>query len=118
MVKLLALFLAPLIISRLVALAFSFGPGRKLSGRLLGEGISPGDVVDLAQKYSRSASEVVLESAVKWRDEGLPLRRAARARRLYWPAIAADASELLLSAGTLVKVISEFLRDREKLQRQ
>ena len=112
--RLVLVIVAPLVISRIVALAVSLRPGRSLAERVVGQGVDAEEIKALARKYSRDASETVLENVVKWREEGAPFR----GRQKRWAGLVADASELLLAGGTLLKVASEFLEERERLHRR
>jgi hypothetical protein len=114
----LAAILAPLLISRAVGLILRTRQGDKLAGALLGQGAGSQDAREIAQKYSQTASEVVIENAMRWREAGVPLKRAAREGKATWPALTKDIAELLTVGGTFVRVVSEFLQEREQIRRR
>ena len=107
-----------MIISKLIGAILGTSPGKRLAQRVIGERADLEEAREVAQKYSHSASEVMLENAMRWREEGVPLERAAREKRLHWPSVTSDISELMLAGGAFLKVVSEFLRERERLQRR
>jgi hypothetical protein len=114
----LAAILAPLLVSRVVGLILRTRQGGRLAGTFVGQGAGSEDARQIAQKYSQTVSEVVIENAMRWREAGVPLKRSAREGKATWPTLTKDIAELLTVGGTFMQVVAEFLQERERIRRR
>jgi hypothetical protein len=115
--RLLVVLVLPLIIGKVLELFLSTGPGKSVARRAGVADLTPDEGIEMAKKYAAaaggavSAAATALTAPVVHASSPLP-----NPRNMALSAIAQDTAELLLATGALVKVVGDFLKDREQLK--
>jgi hypothetical protein len=115
--RLLVVLVLPLVIGKLLELFLSSGPGRSVAEKAgIGE-LTTGEGIDLAKKYASAAGAAVATAATALTSSvPQPLYPLTSAKTASYAAVAQDTAELLIATGALVKVVGDFLKDRERLR--
>lgn len=115
--RLLVVLVLPLILGKVLQIFLGSGPGKKLTKNVgLGD-LSTEEGIDMATKYA-SAGSAALSAAVTAIGNKTQLATGAvpNPKSLATAAVAQDTAELLLATGALVKVVGDFLKEREELR--
>jgi hypothetical protein len=115
--RLVAIVVLPLILGKVLQLFLGSPPGRKLvESAGMGE-LGTEEGVDMATKYA-SAGAAAVSAAVTALGNKTQLAAGAvpNPKTLMTAAVAQDTAELLLATGALVKVVGDFLKEREELR--
>jgi hypothetical protein len=115
--RLLAIVVLPLILGKVLQVFLGTGAGRKLvESAGMGE-LGTEEGIDMATKYA-SAGAGAVSAALTAIGNKTQLATGAvpNANALMTAAVAQDTAELLLATGALVKVVGDFLKDREELR--
>jgi hypothetical protein len=115
--RLLVILVLPLVLGKVLQLFLGSGAGKKLTANVgMGE-LSTEEGIDMASKYA-SAGAAAVSTALTALGNKTHLATGAvpSPKSLATAAIAQDTAELLLATGALVKVVGDFLKDREELR--
>jgi hypothetical protein len=115
--RLLFVMVLPLVIAKVLEMFLSSSPGQKAAAKVgMGE-LSTEEGIEMAKKYAAAAGAAVSTAATALTQ---PAQRAStplpNPRNMAYSAVAADTAELLLATGALVKVVGDFIKDREQLK--
>lgn len=115
--RLLVVLVLPLIIGKVLEFFLSSGPGRKAAEKVGAGELTTTEGVEVAKKYAAAGAGAisVAATALAGRVQQAP-HAVPNPKNLSYSAVAADTAELLLATGALVKVVGDFLRDREELK--
>jgi hypothetical protein len=115
--RLLVILVLPLIIGKVLEVFLSSGPGRKVAEKAGVAELSTAEGVEVAKKYAAAGSAAIgtAATALAGRVQQTP-HAVPNPKNLSYAAVAADTAELLLATGALVKVVGDFIRDREELK--
>lgn len=115
--RLLVVLVLPLVLGKFLQVFLGSDAGRKVTAKVgMGE-LSSEEGIDMAVKYA-SAGAAAVSTAVTALGNKAQVANGAvpNPRSLATAAIAQDTAELLLATGALVKVVGDFLKDREELR--
>jgi len=115
--RLLIVLVLPLIVGKVLEMFLSSSPGQKAVAKVgMGE-LSTDEGIEMAKKYAAAAGGAVSAAAAALTK---PATQASsplpNPRNMALSAVAQDTAELLLATGALVKVVGDFLKDREQLK--
>jgi hypothetical protein len=115
--RLLVIFVLPLVLGKALAMFLGSGAGRKLAARVGAAELATEEGIEMASRYA-SAGAGAISGAVSALTNKAELAAGAvpNPKALMTAAVARDTAELLLATGALVKVIGDFLKDREELR--
>ena len=115
--RLLVVMVLPLIIGKLLELFLSSSPGKSVARKAGVAELTTEEGIDMAKKYAAAAGGAVSMAATALTK---PVTQASpplpNPRNMAYSAVAQDTAELLLATGALVKVVGDFLKDREQLK--
>jgi hypothetical protein len=112
--RLLVVLVLPLIIGKVLELFLSSSPGKAVARKAGVAELTTEEGVEMAKKYAAAAGGAVSMAATALtKPASSPLPNP---RNMAYSAVAQDTAELLLATGALVKVIGDFLKDREQLK--
>ncbi|MHB1006704.1 MAG: hypothetical protein ACYC3S_13835 [Chloroflexota bacterium] len=114
MSKTLAAFVLPLAIGRLVEFVMGTPVGKNLAESVNNPSLASDEGKRVVRKYSSAAAAVAVGAVFTLgrRPQGTPGLRRDRAETIGL------AAELLLSAGALAKVASDYIQDQRAVQRR
>lgn len=115
--RVLVVLVLPLIIGKLLEVFLSSGAGRAAAQKVGVPELSTAEGVEVAKKYAAAGAAAFNTAATAL---ARPVVQAPHAvpnpKAFSYAAVAQDTAELLLATGALVKVVGDFLKDREKLR--
>lgn len=109
------LMLLSLVIGEIVKKTLTSGPGRALVGRA---GHPELATMEGAQEASKKVKQGIELARSLTREEAPALPRPRPPTGPRWVGIVRDASEMLLATGSLLKAVSDFVREDEQLRRR
>ena len=115
--RLLVVLVLPLIIGKVLELFLSSGAGKSVARKAgVGE-LTTEEGIEMAKKYAAAAGGAVsLATTALTKPVAQATSPVPNPRNMSYAAIAQDTAELLLATGALVKVVGDFLKDREQLK--
>ncbi len=105
-----------LIIGEVIKRALTSGPGRGLLGRVGHPELATLEGADAASKKIKQGIEFVRSLASPKQQEVAPRERPPAGPR--WLRVVSDASEMLLATGGVLKAVTDFIREDERLRKQ
>lgn len=112
------LFLVPIVLARFVNIVLSSRPGRKLADKAGQAELATEKGIDLAGDYAGKVAAVMTVAAASVQDKVVRLGSEPKRERTSWSQIAHDTADLLLATGGVLKVVAEFVEDKEELARR
>ncbi|HUE75989.1 MAG TPA: hypothetical protein VMP10_04100 [Chloroflexota bacterium] len=114
--KAVLLFILPLVLSKVAEMILSSKPGKNAVRRIGQPELTTEKGIDLATDYSKRAVGALGVAAigVQQKLERSPDDRAG----FSWSNVMQDTADLLLATGGLLRISSEFVRDKEKMRRK
>jgi hypothetical protein len=115
--RLLVVLVLPMVIAKVLEIFLSSGAG-KSAARKAGMGeLTTDEGVEMAKKYAAAAGGAVsLAATALTKPVSQATNPLPNPRNMAYSAVAQDTAELLLATGALVKVVGDFLKDREQLK--
>lgn len=115
--RLAVILLLPIVIAKVLDIFLNSGAGRKLASKSGYAELTTDEGVEMAKKYT-AAGAAALGTAVTALGNRAQLVPNAppNLKRLSMAAVIQDTAELLLATGAVVKVVGDFMRDREELR--
>jgi hypothetical protein len=115
--RLLIVMVLPLVIGKVLELFLSSSPGKSVARKAGVAELTTDEGIEMAKRYAAAAGGAVSMAATALTK---PVTQASPAlpnpRNMAYSAVAQDTAELLLATGALVKVVGDFLKDREQLK--
>jgi hypothetical protein len=112
--KAVLLFILPLVLSKVAQMVLSSKPGKNAVRRIGQPELATEKGVELATDYSKRVASALGVAAIGVQQK---LERSPRETAGYgWSTVMQDTAELLLATGALLRVASEFVRDKEKMR--
>ncbi|TAK24755.1 MAG: hypothetical protein EPO26_05970 [Chloroflexota bacterium] len=108
--RLLILLVLPFVIGKALETFLTSRAGRAVANRAGQPEMATEAGIEMAKQYVSASAQAATGAVSALRGERVTARRGGVA------AIAEDTAELLLAAGAAVKIVSSFLRDRERLR--
>lgn len=108
--RLLFLLVLPFVIGKALEMFLPSRAGRAAASRVGQPELATEAGVEMATQYLSASAQAATGAVSALRGERVTARRGGAA------AITEDTAELLLAAGAAVKIVSSFLRDRERLR--
>ena len=117
-VRLLLTFALPFVIGKVVELALGTSPGQKLATKSGWGELTTPDGINVASKYATAAvgALALIYTTLSARREYKGELTAGTVPVATNAAIAVDAGEILLAVGGIVKVVGDFMQDRNTLR--
>lgn len=110
----LAAFVLPLALGRTIEFILGTSVGKNLADSLGNPTLASVEGRKVVRKYSTAAAAVALGASFTFSRQQDGLRPARRDRAQTF----GDVAELLLSAGALAKVASDYMRDQREVRRR
>ena len=115
--RLLVVLVLPLIIGKVLELFLSSSPGKSVARKAGVAELTTEEGIEMAKKYAAAAGGAVSMAATALTRPVSPATNPLpNPRNMAYSAVAQDTAELLLATGALVKVVGDFLKDREQLK--
>ena len=116
--RLLLILVLPLITAKFLDAFLTSKPGKKVADKIGMPELSTDEGIDMAQKYAAAGSAALSAAATALTAKvGYPVTpMGPNPKTLSWAAIASDTAELLIATGAMVKVVGDFMKDREELR--
>ena len=117
-VRLLLTFTLPFVLGKLVEVVLGSAPGQKLAVKSGWGELTTPDGINMASKYATTAvgALALIYTTMSARQEYKGVPAIGGAPVVSNAAIAVDAGEILLAVGGVVKVVGDFLQDRNTLK--
>ena len=117
-VRLLLTFALPFVLGKIVEVVLGSAPGQKLAVKSGWGELTTPDGISVASKYATAAvgALALIYTTLSARRDYKDIEVVGGAPVVSNAAIAADAGEILLAVGGVVKVFGDFMQDRNKLK--
>lgn len=115
--RLLVILVLPMVLGKVLQLFLGSGVGKKVAANVGIGDLTTEDGIDMATKYAAAGAAAASSAATALVGKAqLATGAVPSPRSLATAAVARDTAELLLATGALVKVVGDFLKDREELR--
>lgn len=115
--RLLVILVLPIVLGKVLGLFLSSSPGRKVATNVGMGDLTTEEGIDMAKKYAAAAGVAASTAATALMGKvQMTAGAVPNPKAVATAAVAQDTAELLLATGALVKVIGDFLKDREELR--
>lgn len=115
--RLLVILVLPIVLGKVLELFLSSGPGKKVAANVGVGDLTTEEGIEMAKKYAAAGAAAASTAATALAGKAQMATGAVpNPKALATSAVAQDTAELLLATGALVKVVGDFLKDREELR--
>ncbi|MCL4458308.1 MAG: hypothetical protein M1136_08490 [Chloroflexi bacterium] len=110
----LALLLAPLFAARLIDLILRTPWGKNLAEQTDSRFLTTGKGRGLIGKYTKKFIKVLARTVERRRQRATKVGMEPLAQGTGWVGLLADVAELMLATGTMIKVVTDFLKEKRR----